>query len=315
MLSGGKNQFQSSLNLSVTTDFANQVCLGHDGMSEFTQKEVITADSHRIIGRFFTPRGESKGAVLIVPAMGTTQRYYAPFAAWLATQGFFTATFDYRGTGLSRLGTLRGFTVDIVDWARLDCASMVETVSACTPGKPLFWIGHSLGGQILPFVPNRSLVSKMVTVAAGSGYWRENSPPLRRIAWWLWYVVAPFSVRLFGYFPGKRLRKVGDLPRGVMEQWRRWCLNPEYAVGVEGEQVRALYASVNTPIISFSFTDDEYMSARNTESIHSFYASAPRTMKRIAPKDIGAQRIGHFGFFRSAFEDSLWRSHLLPELS
>jgi predicted alpha/beta hydrolase len=181
--------------------------------------------------------------------------------------------------------------------------------------RPLYWIGHSLGGQILPFVPNRDRVAKIVTVATGSGYWRENAAPLRRIVWWLWYVVAPLSLRLFGYFPGKRLRKVGDLPRGVMEQWRRWCLNPEYALGAEGDPVRGLYASVKTPIVSLSFTDDEYMSALNTESIHGFFVNAPLKMKRIAPKDIGVGRIGHFGFFRPAFEDSLWRSHLLPELS
>ena len=57
------------------------------------------------------------------------------------------------------------------------------------------------------------------------------------------------------------------------------------------------------------------MSARNTESIHGFYTGAPRTMKRIAPQDIGAARIGHFGFFRSVYEPSLWRAYLLPELS
>lgn len=284
-------------------------------MTHFSQEEIITADGHVIIGRFFAPREQPKGAVLIAPAMGAPQNYYAPFAAWLASQGFLAATFDYRGTGLSRRGSLRRFEANIVDWARLDCAAMVGMLSARAPSKPLYWVGHSLGGQILPFVPNRGRVSKMVTVATGSGYWRENSPPLRRTAWWLWYVIAPLSVRLLGYFPGKRLRKVGDLPRGVMQQWRRWCLNREYAVGAEGDQVRTLYASVNVPIVSFSFTDDEYMSARNTDSIHSFFVNAPLKMKRIAPSDIGAGRIGHFGFFRPTFEGSLWRSHLLPELS
>ncbi len=284
-------------------------------MSEFAQQEIVAADGNAIVARFFAPREPVKGAVLIVPAMGASQNYYEPFAGWLAAQGFLAATFDYRGTGLSRRGSLRGFDADIVDWARLDCTAMVESLSARARDKPLYWIGHSLGGQILPFVPSRDRVAKMVTVATGSGYWRENSAPLRRIVWWLWYVVAPLSLRFFGYFPGRRLRKVGDLPRGVMEQWRRWCLNPEYAVGAEGDRVRALYASVNAPIVSLSFTDDEYMSARNTESIHGFYVNAPRKMKRIAPKDVGAARIGHFGFFRPAFEASLWRSHLLPELS
>lgn len=139
------------------------------------------------------------------------------------------------------------------------------------------------------------------------------SPGLRRTAWWLWYVVVPVSMRLYGYFPGRRLRQVGDLPRGVMEQWRRWCLDPEYAVGVE-PGARDLYAAVRTPIVALSFTDDEFMSARNTESIHGFFSHAPRTMKRIAPADVGVARIGHFGFLRPQPGASLWGSVLLPEL-
>ena len=284
-------------------------------MIEPVQEDVIAADGHRLVVRFFAPLEGTVGAILIVPAMGTSQIYYGPFATWAADQGFLTATFDYRGTGLSRPADLRGFKADILDWARLDCAAMVDALSKRVPGKPLYWIGHSLGGQILPFVPNHDRIAKAVTIATGSGYWRENAPSLRWRAWWLWYLVAPLSVRLFGYFPGKRLRKVGDLPKGVMEQWRRWCLNPEYAVGVEGDGVRAQYAAVRTPIVSFSFSDDEFMSARNTESMHGFYVNAPRAMKRFAPRDVGLKRIGHFGFFRPENADALWRSRLLPELT
>jgi len=279
------------------------------------QQEIVTADRYSIAAQFFAPRGETVGVILIVPAMGTPQSYYGPFATWAAGQGFLTATFDYRGTGLSRPRSLRGFKADIFDWARLDCGAMVDTLSKRAPGKPFYWIGHSLGGQIFPFVPNRDRISRAVTIATGSGYWRENAPPLKWRAWWLWYVIAPLSVSLLGYFPGKRLRKVGDLPKGVMEQWRRWCLNPEYAVGVEGESVREQYAAVRTSITSISFSDDEFMSARNTESIHGFYVNAPRTMKRLTPQDVGLKRIGHFGFFRSENADSLWRKHLLPELT
>jgi predicted alpha/beta hydrolase len=247
--------------------------------------------------------------------MGAPQSYYKPFAAWLAAQGFLAATFDYRGTGLSRPASLRGFAADILDWARLDCAAMIDAVQARAPGLPLVWIGHSLGGQILPLVPNRARIAKVITVATGSGYWRHYAPRMRLGGWWLWHVAVPLATRLCGYFPGKRLKKVGDLPGGVARQWRRWCLDPDYAAGAEGPAVRALYAAVETPIVSLSFTDDEYMSPRNTDPLHGFYANAPKTMKRIAPDDIGARRIGHFGFFRAAREQSLWRAHVLPELA
>jgi predicted alpha/beta hydrolase len=113
-------------------------------------------------------------------------------------------------------------------------------------------------------------------------------------------------MKLYGYFPGKRLKKVGDLPLGVMQQWRRACLDRDYLVGVGGAKMRADYAAIRTPILSLSFTDDEYMSARNTADMHAFYSGAPREMRRIAPRDIGAQAIGHFGFFRQRFAGTLW---------
>jgi predicted alpha/beta hydrolase len=179
---------------------------------------IPTADGQRVAARFFRPEGASKGAVLIVPAMGCSQDYYRPFATWLASQGFTAATFDYRGTGLSRQGGLRGFKADILDWARLDCAAMIDALSE----RPLYWIGHSLGGQILAMVPNQKSVSKAITVATGSGYWLENVASLRLKVWWLWFVLVPLLLPLCGYFPGKALRKVGDLPRGVSTGIGRW---------------------------------------------------------------------------------------------
>jgi predicted alpha/beta hydrolase len=288
-------------------------------MSRHPKPETIfAADSHALAARLFSP-GDSyptpRGAVIVVPAMGVSQEYYADFANWLALNGYAAITFDYRGMGHSRRGSLRGFKADIFDWARLDCNAAADALTKRFPGAPLYWIGHSLGGQILAFFPQHQRLQKAITIATGSGYWRENVWTLRSYVWWLWYFVVPVSLPLFDYFPGRKLKKVGDLPRGVMAQWRRWCLNRDYAVGAEGDPVRRQYAAVETPIVSLSFTDDEFMSARNTESLHGFYTNARRTMKRIAPGDIGVKRIGHFGFFRHRFAENLWAKHLLPELA
>ena len=122
------------------------------------------------------------------------------------------------------------------------------------------------------------------------------------------------ATRLFGYFPGKKLRKVGDLPKGVMDQWRSWCLHPEYLVGVEGERVRKEYSAVNIPITSFSFTDDELMSEKNINSIHGFYTESLKTMSRLTSEEVGVEHIGHFCFFKDKFKKSLWEDYLLSEL-
>ncbi len=270
-----------------------------------TEHILRAGNGAQCVLRVFDPPGEAKGTVVVPSAMGVAQNFYARFAEWLAGQGYFVVTFDYRGIGRSAPATLRGFRADIFDWAR-DCEAVIDFVKQRWPQIPLYWVGHSLGGQLLGLISNRAHIDRVMTVATGNGYWLENSWPTRRMVWWMWYIAVPLATRIAGYFPGRRLRKVGDLPRGVIEQWRRWCLNPEYVVGVEGEQVRASYSSVVTPMVSLSFTDDEMMSEQSILSLHRLYSNAPIEYRRIAPRDIGVRHIGHFGFFRPQFEQTLW---------
>ena len=161
------------------------------------------------------------------------------------------------------------------------------------------------GGAAVGTLVTTGLGSR-VTVAAGSGYWRDYVPKLRRFSPLLWFLIVPVCLAVAGYFPGRTLRMIGDVPAGVMRQWRSWCLNPDYLFGVLPSGVRAAYASLQLPLLSLSFTDDEFLSQRNIESLHAFYAGAAKEMQRIAPEDIGMPHIGHFGFFRKRYEASLW---------
>lgn len=274
---------------------------------------VTTADGAVLAARFFPARGEAKGAVLLVPAMGTRQGYYLAVARWLSHRGFVAATFDYRGVGASLRGRPRDARADLLDWARLDCAAMLDALAARAPGLPITWVGHSLGGQIIPFVPNFHRVAKAVTVGSGSGWWRLYPWRIRWGAPWLWWILVPSALAAFGYFPGRRLRKIGDVPAGAMARWRRWCLHPEYAAGVEGAAER--YAAVGTPIHAIWFPDDEYMSPRAVERLHAQYRGAAVTSDRLDPDRVPGGRIGHFGFFKEAVGGRLWEAHLLPALA
>ncbi len=280
------------------------------------REEMLSVQGDPMVMQFFSPpQGEWERAVIIVPAMGVSQRYYAPLATWLAEQGMLAATFDYRGMGKSRTRPLPELDVDVMSWAQHDTELALRRVRETAGTVPISWIGHSLGGQILPMVPSHGEVSRVVTVAAGSGYWRENVPKLKRFSWLLWFVITPLTLTLLGYFPGRRLRMIGDLPAGVMRQWRRWVLNAEYAVGAEGPEMRDRYAAVDVPITGFSFTDDEYLSRRNIESLHGFYTGAQVSLHRIDPREVGLSRIGHHGFFRAKNREALWEPLLMPALT
>lgn len=271
---------------------------------------VETADRYPLAARLHPATGQPRAVALIVPAMAVPKEFYAPLGAWLAGNGFDVLTFDFRGMGESAPESLRGFDADVLTWARQDCAAMLAAARARAAGRPVVWIGHSLGGQILPMTPGSESLAAAVTIASGVGYWRENAYPLRLYSWFLWFFAAPVATALCGYFPGRALGMVGDLPKGVIGQWSRWCRHPEYAVGVEGEAMRDLYRRVTLPLLSLSFTDDEYMSERNVAVLHGFYRNARRDMRRIAPRDLGLRRIGHFGFFRPQAGERLWPSLL-----
>ncbi|WP_417777895.1 hypothetical protein [Stutzerimonas xanthomarina] len=89
-----------------------------------------------------------------------------------------------------------------------------------------------------------------------------------------------------------------SLPAGVI-RWRRWYLHPDWSVS-RASRAPGL-AAVRT-LTSLSFSDDEM--CRRATPIPGFYSSARKPYAH-APAEIGATRIGRFGFRRS-FADNLW---------
>ena len=271
---------------------------------------LTTSDGAQLSVRVYRdPAVALTHSLVIGGAMGVRQDYYTAFATWLAGQGWQVTTFDYRGSGDSKPNTpdggLRGFSADLYDWTR-DYETVVDYAHAQQPSLPLYLLGHSLGAQLPGLMKDTTKVAGMLSVAAGSGYWRDNAPQLKRIVPYFWFILVPLATKICGYFPGKRLKKVGDLPKGVILQWRAWCLNPKYSVGVEGESARASYASVQFPVLALSITDDELMTLRGTHALVDLYANAPREVRTLAPKELALRRLGHFGPFRREAESALW---------
>lgn len=279
-------------------------------MPPMTPIELATLRQGRIAARVFEPPAGVPATLQVVigPAMGVPQRYYADFAAWLAAQGVRVLTFDYRGQGDSLAHAprpqLRHVRATLHDW-RADYEAATLHLHARAPELPLLLVGHSLGAQLPGLFERTEHIAGLLAVAAGSGYWRQNAPQLRKRALLMWHGMVPVLTPLFGYFPGRRLGAVGDLPAGVIRQWRRWCLHPQYS-GAEGPVALARYAQVHFPIRALSVTDDEMMTLAGTHSLLALYANAPRRIERVAPTDHGLTRIGHLGWFHPRFQATLW---------
>lgn len=262
-----------------------------------------------VIASLREPAGPRRGVVLVVAAMATPESCYAPFAEHLAARGWRAVTFTFRG--MRDTAAMRAETADLDRWIA-DVRAILDVVADEAGDLPVSWVGHSLGGQVVPFVDHARLAA-VATVASGDGYWRRNSPGVRWIAPALWRVVSPVATRVGGYFPGGRLGMVGDLPTGVMRQWGRWCLHPEY-LHADHPGAAQLFAEVKVPIMSLSFTDDEMMSAESISHLHDWYSSAEQVRQRYSPAQLEVPRMGHQGFFRREHA-ALWDGLLLPWLA
>jgi predicted alpha/beta hydrolase len=266
---------------------------------------ITTSDHHTLAARVYEPEGPVQRAVLITSAMGVPQRFYQAFATWLAGQGVAVMSFDLRGMGDSAPPRLRGYKASITDWATKDLPAAVNVFCARWPDVPRVYLGHSLGGQLFGWLDHPERFERVLTVAAGNGYWRFNAPAVRKQAPLLWWVLAPVAVTLAGYFPGKRLGVLADLPAAAMWQWRRWCLSPQY-LGVEGSALRARYALVRVPITAVIMEDDELLGPEGFRKLYELYAHAHVRFEHLHPHQLGMKRIGHFGLFKSTSASTLW---------
>ncbi|MCL4702833.1 MAG: alpha/beta fold hydrolase [Burkholderiaceae bacterium] len=265
--------------------------------------ELATSDGVVLVAhRFAAP--QARATVVVAPAMGVPQAFYGDFATWLAQRGFDVLTFDYRGIGQSAPRSLRRYRASIDDWIRHDYEAAIRAARARAGAAPVFVVGHSLGAQLLALLPSAPEVSALVAVAGGSGYWGGFPVRLRPMMLLMLHGAAPLAMPLAGYFPGRRLRMIGDLPADVMRQWRRWCMNPDYLVGVE-PGAREAYARARFDLLSLTFTDDTMMPQGNVDALHAHLRGVKRESRRLSPADAGGP-IGHVGFFRRRYRDTLW---------
>lgn len=270
------------------------------------EEAVITAsDGYRLAATLFRPDAAAPRATLIInSAMAVPRGYYAEFAAAAAESGYAAVTYDYRGIGGSRPARLRGFAARAADWMALDFEAVLAWARREIAAPRTFVVGHSFGGNAFGLAPSAPTIDGAVFVAAQSGYWKHWPAPRRYLLGALWHGVTPLLPRLFGYMPG--WAGLGhDVPAEVMRQWSAWCRSPGYATADASADAGG-YRRLRAPLRMLSIADDHlYAPAAAVQALIELYPAAPCEHVRVAPRRLGLQRVGHFGFFR-ARNRALW---------
>lgn len=264
------------------------------------------SDGYMLAATLFLPRGAKHTSVLINSATAVPRKIYRGLATYLAGHGCVVLTYDYRGIGGSRPPSLKGFAATMSDWAALDVSSAVTWMRGRYKGVPLTLIGHSFGGQAIGLIPNNDMIARTLMVSAQAAHWALMTPPENYRVYALMNYIGRPVTKLFGYAPGK-LGIGEDLPKGVFLQWSDWVMKKRYYF--DDKQLTALsnYGQYTHPVRALSFTDDPWATRPMVELLCSGFTATQPEILSIAPDQIGAEKIGHFGFFRPEFRDTLWK--------
>lgn len=285
--------------------------------STYTSERITAIDGYVLGAHLYHGSSrESPATVGIINAgAGLRQRYYAPFAEYLAEAGIPTLTYDYRGIGASRPATMRGFRATVEDWGSKDCAAVVNWMRCRFPGARLAIIGHSVGALVTGFVTNGQFIDKFVMVGGHTGYWGDYDRRLRPLMFVAWHVIMPLVTSVVGYFPGKRLRIGDDLPAGAALQWAA-RLKPELWWNVRDRagmpdavriaEVRSRFAALRAEILAMRFVDDAFATEAATDRLTALFEHCHVSRESLVPSEFRLRHAGHFAFFKRDAAQSAW---------
>lgn len=237
----------------------------------------------------------SPRAVAVVhPATGVPMAYYKHFARWLATsQNITTLIYDYRPADPDNFGART-----MSDWGIHDQQAARDWVSAHAPDTPLWVIGHSLGGFMLPHQTGCENIARIIAVASGPVHVRDHPAAYQIQSRAFWYLLGPLSVLFLGHLSGRLLGSNTNIPPNVFRQWKLWCTSRGfYANDPHPDMQNFDPTGITCPIHSVAFSDDNMIPPPAAHRIATLYPNAPHTATTITPADHGLGVIGHLAAF------------------
>ncbi|MFN7135853.1 MAG: lysophospholipase, partial [Myxococcales bacterium] len=139
------------------------------------------------------PESEPRAAVIVVHGLKDHGTRYAPLAHALVEAGLSVNAADLRGHGSSEGDRVY---VDAFEEYLDDLHAYVEAVRAREPGRPIYLVGHSMGGAIatLYTLSKRSEIAGLVLTGPALKPGKDISPGLIRITKFLGSVTPTLAV-------------------------------------------------------------------------------------------------------------------------
>lgn len=226
-------------------------------MSEVRTVAVTCPDGVTSELRVFAGPDPQAAVVVIFPAMGVEARFYDRFAATLADVGLNVAVAELRGLGSSSVRASRA--VDFGYWTLLsqDLPAHLAAAKAEFPGRPAYYLGHSLGGQLgtlyLGLQPEK--VDGFIVIATGSIHWRGWSG-LAGLGVLSFTLLSRAVAELVGHYPGEVMRFGGREARSVIRDWSYASVTGHFRPAGGPQDLEAKLAEVEAKVLAISIEGD-----------------------------------------------------------
>jgi predicted alpha/beta hydrolase len=239
-----------------------------------------------------SPFGEYP-VVILHGGLAMPRQFYGRFAIWLASRGHACLTYDYAGMFGSKDDWAPSSRIHLNTWAERDMAAVTAWCRRSFEDRPVAAIAHSFGGTLIGLSDSVASLDALMLVNSGSAYWGYTAASLHRLQRAAFaYVGLPVLSRLCGYFPGKALGVLGDLPQDVAIELAKWCRHPDYMLGHRRDC--AGFSNLRAPAISLTSEADHVFPLGSVEWLANRFATPIPV--RMLPTD-GHRPLGHFDFF------------------
>ena len=268
---------------------------------------ITTPDQVKLEAILYESTTPSKGAILLNPGLGIPKEFYQNYAAYLAENDYNCLVYDYRGIANSGKETTNKKTINLRNWGIIDMPTMIDYLHQKYPQQKIYFIGHSIGGQIAGLVHNHHLVERFIFVATTHGYWPLFNFPLNLFSAFMWYLHIPITANLFGYMPPSLTYRGIRMAKGVALEWAAWSRKKKYIAHYFGKNIpHNYYQKIDQNIDVIRFEDDPIAIPKTVNAMMGYYKNAPIKIHSFDPKKMGEKRVGHSGFFSAKLGQPFW---------
>jgi predicted alpha/beta hydrolase len=263
--------------------------------------QTLSTDGHRFTIRLLAQKDRRAPLVVICPAMGVQGKYYSALADLLHAGGLQAALFDLRGQGSSSLRASRAVNWGYADMVEQDFPALLDALHTEAPLAPVFFWGHSQGGQLacLFMAANPDAAQGAVLVACGSVYFRCWPFP-QNLKILVQTQILRLSGLVAGYMPGDKLGFAGRQARNEISDWADCALNGRYDLRNTKTDYEAALKTLAKPVWAFSLEGDDYAPRAATGFLLGKMPAGMTRHQHMTAADMPAKALHHFYWAKQA---------------